>query len=182
MTPAEVVSGIQAGEDAACEELVRIIRHNLRGAARGKLGGECDDALQEIAIAAVVRIRAGQLRDPEKLCAWLGQIGRTRIIDHWRHNVCRRPPGQLVPMDTAAHEAVDPSPTPEERIRVAERAEHIELAMRTVDTFPPAAREVFLRFYVDGQKIPEICREMRMPKGTVKSHIRRARLTLQKAA
>jgi RNA polymerase sigma-70 factor (ECF subfamily) len=54
-------------------------------------------------------------------------------------------------------------------------------AVAAVNELPEIRRSVFMRFWYDGQSQDEICAELGLPTGTVKSRVHRARTALAKA-
>ena len=55
-----------------------------------------------------------------------------------------------------------------------------EELLKEVEKFPESARKVFKLFYVVGQSVDQIANRLKMPTGTVKSHLSRTRSRLRK--
>ncbi len=84
------------GERTAEEELVRrytrgvsIILRRLAGTAAA-----ADDLYQEVFLRAVEKIRAGEVRDPERLSGFICALARNLAIDHFRRRAPEKAPAE----------------------------------------------------------------------------------------
>lgn len=133
----------------------------LRGFVRRLCLRDADDLVQE-ALARAWRSRAAYSTHNGSLDAWLMQIAFRTFLDQR----ARRTPVALGDGDVAVAAPRDLG---------AELREEIAAAMRGLQ---PIERDVLLRFHRDRQSVEEIARALAMPAGTVKSHLRRARMRL----
>lgn len=92
----------------------------------------------------------------------------------WKSSLRRRARrGAIAPAAPAEEaETVSAGETPEERVLKAERAERVNAL---VDALPPPYREVLVLYYSGELTVEEIAKALRLPKGTVKSRLFRAR-------
>ena len=138
------------------------------------------DALQEALISAFRKFhtfRGGSLR------SWLARVVVNACYDEMRQKRRQR----SVPLDqfNAAGEEVesvywlvDPSAGPEERSEASELEHAVQAVLRTL---PPMYRTVLVLVDVEGLSYEEAAAVARVPVGTVKSRLARARLQMQKS-
>lgn len=136
----------------------------LRGLLRRLAGatGDVDDLVQEVWLRAQ-RYRASF--DPDRsLQGWLATTAYRVFLDQRaRDGRAPTPAG-----DASEAWLARPESDPAER----ERVELLLAALR------PVERDVLLRFHRDRHTLAEIAQALRMPEGTVKSHLHRARARL----
>jgi RNA polymerase sigma factor (sigma-70 family) len=159
----------QLGEPAAFDDLIARWHAPLWSFVR-RLVGE-DDAAREIFQDVWVRVIRGipQLRDRAKLRAWLFGIARRTLMDRLRQEYGRSP---TVDVDVDAI-AADPS--------TADDAEDLEALEAALGNLPITEREVLTLFYLQELSLTEVAEALRVPVGTVKSRLFRARQLLRQA-
>lgn len=163
---AEVGRSFAAGSDAALEEAYRRWSALVYTLAVRGTGNSHDGA--DVAQAAFVSAwRARASFDPDKgsLPAWLVTITRRRVADHWKARG-RQPE----PQDPTGHSADSPAAAPDHASAVMDRVLVADALGRLGQ---PQRRIVELAFFSD-MTHPQIARELDLPLGTVKSHIRRS--------
>lgn len=137
----------------------------LRGL--GALDGVAEDLGQD----ALLRLwQQSQHYDSSRgaLSTWLFRIARNLYFDKLR----REPK-----LPFLQEEAIDaePNPTPD---RTESYAEHMALHQR-IDALPAIQARLIRMSYFEAKSHQEIATELNMPLGTVKSHVRRAFMSLQ---
>ncbi len=151
---------LAAGDESALQDLFAEHGPLVMGLARRLVGGDAEDLTQQVFLDAW---RSRHRFDPSKgsAAAWLTGITRFKAIDHWRA-ADRRPStpsaeaGELESVEADVDQVVD----------------HL-IVTRALEALPPVRREVVeLGFYHDLTH-PEIAEKLRIPLGTVKSHMRR---------
>lgn len=124
-----------------------------------------DDLTQET-LLKVFRFR-GTLRDDQRLEAWVYQIARTTLVDHYRR---QRPDGEL-----PANLAAEPAETAEEAAAALARSLRVFL-----EELPEAYREPVRLAEFEGLPLAKIALRMGLSLTAVKSRVRRGRAMLRK--
>jgi RNA polymerase sigma factor (sigma-70 family) len=161
---AALVAAARAGSDAAFARLVAAHQAPLRAFLRRTLGGFdlADDVAQETFVAAWASL--GGLKDAAGFRPWLFGIGWKKAQDALRSGLR----GQA--RDRAWLEASEPSPGVSAEDRMA-----LESAMTAL---PPDQRACVALCLADGFSHGEAADILRLPLGTVKSHVTRGRARL----
>jgi RNA polymerase sigma-70 factor (ECF subfamily) len=165
-----------AGDAAAQQELVR--RHaglvwSLCSRA-GLAAAEAEDVSQEIFWGVFQALP--RFRGESRLSTWLCTLAFRRIVDH------RRSPARRDVAAGAATDASFPQPTrpdgtsPEGDAALAQRRRRVRAAL---DGLAEPARSVLVAYYLGELPVLEIARTLRMPAGTVKTHLHRGRRELR---
>jgi RNA polymerase sigma-70 factor (ECF subfamily) len=143
--PAEAVARIGQGDRAAEELFAGHYFRRVYALARVRLRDEelAREMAQEILMAALLAMRAGRLREPERLTAFVLATARNRIANHFREEN-RRPVMQEATESIAA-------PAIEDRLDIQERRQQLRRAMNRLD---PCDREI-LRLNLVEQIRPE---------------------------
>jgi RNA polymerase sigma-70 factor (ECF subfamily) len=156
--PARLVARIREGERTAEEELVRrytrgvsIILRRLAGTAAA-----ADDLYQEVFLRAVEKIRAGEVRDPERLSGFICALARNLAIDHFR----RRAPEKAPAEPEARLSIPDPAPGPLARVLHLEDSAIIRQVMNELPS--DRDRQVLRRFYLEEDDKDAICADLNL--------------------
>jgi RNA polymerase sigma factor (sigma-70 family) len=159
----------QLGEPAAFDDLIAKWQAPLWSFVRRLVGK--DDEAQEIFQDVWVRVIRGlpQLRDGSKLRAWLFGIARRTLMDRLRQEYARSP---IVDVDVDEI-AADPL-----AIGDSEDLAQLEGALAAL---PIIEREAVTLFYFQELSLNEIAEALKVPVGTVKSRLFRARRLLRQA-
>lgn len=185
----ELVRNILAGDARAFEQFVgryqNLVSHIIFRMVSHRQDRE--ELCQEVFMKAYQHL--GKFRFHARLSTWIGRIAYHAAINHLHK--------MKVPLfddeaagSVRAAEARDrrntlaqvsegcfgAHPTPE---TLAERAEMQALVQAEIERLPPVARTILTLFHHDQLRIREIAEIMRMPAGTVKSHLFRAREKLK---
>ena len=159
----------QLGEPAAFDDLIARWHAPLWSFVR-RLAGS-DDSAQEIFQDVWVRVIRGipQLRDGARLRAWLFGITRRTLMDHLRQEYARSPTVD-VDVDGLASEAPG-----------VEDVENLEELERALVGLPIIEREVLTLFYLQELSLSEVADALKVPVGTVKSRLFRAKRLMRQA-
>ena len=159
----------QLGEPAAFDDLIARWHAPLWSFVR-RLVGE-DDAAREIFQDVWVRVIRGipQLRDGAKLRAWLFGIARRTLMDRLRQEYARSPTVDVDVDEIAVDQAT------------AEDAEDLRQLEAALGNLPITEREVLTLFYLQELSLSEVAEALRVPVGTIKSRLFRARRLLRQA-
>jgi RNA polymerase sigma-70 factor (ECF subfamily) len=171
----------QPHEIEAFEALVERYGRRIYGLAYRMAGNDADakDLTQE----AFIRVyRALRRIDPgANLESWLYRIVTNLYIDLLRRRPKARVESLDAPLVTAkgdevAREVEDPGPDPEEMVINAQLDADIQRALLALS---PDLRMVVVLSDIEGRSYEEIAEMVRIPVGTVKSRLHRARRVLQ---
>lgn len=154
--PAELVRRIREGEAAAEEEMVERYSWGLTFLLRRLTGDQAraDDLYQETFRLVIEKVRAGELREPEKLSAFVQQLARNLFIADCRKST-RHP---TVGGHPAVEASADSGPGPLQRLLARENAAIVRRLLAELE--PPRDREILLRFFVAERPKEEICADL----------------------
>ncbi len=157
------------GDESAFPALLAAYRRPVHGylVRCGVAHGDRDDLFQNI----FLKIHAASASyDPGRpLAPWLFAIVANTMRNHFRDR-----PAALVQVEDPP-DPPDPAPGPDQ---IAEGRETVAWVEAALSALPPAQREVLLLVGVAGLRLREAADALNMPLNTVKTHLRRARLTL----
>ncbi len=173
MDLAMLLERCKAGDELAWEALVRQFQARVFGIAFHYVGNTEDarDLAQEIFIRIYSHLDL--CVDEHMFVPWMVRISRNACIDHLRRKKARP-----IPADVAVEEMLHlqaTGPNPEEHWMADSRKRVIHLAFRKLTNLN---REVILLREILGLPLEEIASLLKIPLGTVKSRINRARLEL----
>jgi len=160
-----LVGRVRAGDVGAEEELVRAYRRGVLAiaAARTRDREAALDLTQEVLIAVLKALREGQLREPEKLAAFVHGIARNLINNYLRTRV-RRAECELDPERAYVPNLV-------EELESAERQRLVRLELEGYST---ADQQILLLSLVDGHTLIEVAQRLNMSHDAVRA--RKSRL------
>ena len=162
----------QSGDLEAFTPLVgkyqdRLYRHIHRRVTDPEVA---EDLTQETWLKAFRAIQS--YRCESAFYSWLYRIAENVCIDHFRRQKYNTEPLHLI--DENRITETDPCPS-----RAVERAELREHLQKALKALTPIRRRVFLLYYHHELPIIAIAAEIGRSEGTIKSHLRNARLQLQ---
>lgn len=166
----ELVENIKENKEFALEELYGLVK-NFTFFLMRQLGTEdLQDSLHDIYLAVVQAIRAGRLRNPERLSAFLTAVARfhtytkidMRVRNRTRHVVLD---GMDVPDSTNL----------EQRVYGQQKLRIVREMLRAMS---PLDREVLRRFYLEDHSKERICRELKLTANQFRNIKSQAKLTL----
>lgn len=150
---------VRTANDADMSRLLTAVQPRLHGFLRKLAGGDADDLVQET-LARAWRSRDSFDRGRGSAEPWLLRIAFRVFLDQRKkHQVT------VAATDDLPDAGSDP----------ARRAELREQTAAMLECLTAPERDVLLRFHRDGESIDSIALALTMPKGTVKSHLHRAR-------
>lgn len=166
---AELARAARRGDKRAFVEIVARYQAMVCGIALGILGdfSASEDAAQEAFLTAWRKFH--ELRDPECLRAWLGQIARNAALGY-----LRRRRGE----DSLEHASAlpDDSPTPHES---AMRDEEAALVRESLANLPETYRLPLVLFYRDGQSTKTVAESLGISEEAVRQRLSRGREILR---
>ncbi len=152
-SPAILVRRIRAGDREAEREMVERYSRGVTFLLLELTGrrDRADDLHQETFRLVLEKVRAGELREPNKLPAFIRQLARNLFIAEYRHQVKRR----MVNDDEVLAASPDPAPGPLTRLLHKENAAIVRRLLAELE--PRRDREILFRFFIAEHRKAEIC-------------------------
>lgn len=169
--PAEIVAGIRRGDASAEDQLVERFARGVAVVLDRHTHGrpEAQDLFQETFAVALEKLRAGELRDPERLAGFMVAIARNLAIAWYRKRARRKTDDAG---DTLA-EVVSPRPGADARVAARETAVLVREVIANLGT--DRDREILFRFYIAEHDKDEICADLRLTRVQFNRVLHRAR-------
>jgi RNA polymerase sigma-70 factor (ECF subfamily) len=157
---APLAARIRDGDRSAEEELVNTYRRGLLviATARTRDREAARDLVQEILIAVLKALRDGQLRESDKLAAFVQGTARN-LINNYLRTRARRQECELDTVDV-------PSPDP---VAEFESAERQRLLRREMQSFSMTDQQILLLSLVDGHPLAEVAQRMGLSHDAVRA-------------
>lgn len=162
------------GDQTAFPKLIQWLRKPIYGylIRCGVKPDSCDDLFQDIFLKIHAAASTYQANRPLK--PWVFTIAANTVRNHFRTENKRR----TIPIDKTIESQPDPSPSIEQNVSTTETTAWLTQA---ITQLPLAQREVLVLTTIQGLQLKDTASILRIPLNTVKTHLRRARLTLLKA-
>jgi RNA polymerase sigma factor (sigma-70 family) len=173
-TDVELVGDTLAGDRNAFEEIVgryQTLVCSLAYSATGDLA-RSEDLAQDTFLAAWRQLR--ELREPEKLRAWICGIIRNRIHDSVRSQ-SREPVDRAATLDQAAEMAAPEAQPSEQAVSRDETA----IMWRALEQIPESYREPLILFHRENQSIERVAESLELSEDAVRQRLVRGRKMLQ---
>jgi len=163
-TQASLARRVHIGDAAAEETVVAVFHERVRllALARTRVPEVAEEVAQDALVAVITALRAGQLRDGERLTAFVYGTARNYIRDYFRTSSRRPQPCPLEPN----HAIVDGDP-----LEALERQALVRSALKTLK---PTDRRVLLLTLVDGLKPGDIAKRLALSDEVVRARKSRA--------
>jgi RNA polymerase sigma-70 factor, ECF subfamily len=152
-----IVNLIAAGHAQGEQLLYQSYSRGLRFLAARYCPEHAEDCMHDAILAAIEQIKAGKLQIPGALPGYLAIILKRAA---WSKNAeLKRRVGNEDTFDLVVSTKAEDRPDPERSLEIQERT---RLMRKGLERLKPAQREILTRFYVQGQKPEQICREMNL--------------------
>jgi RNA polymerase sigma factor (sigma-70 family) len=152
---AELVDRVRHGHPSGLEELYGLAKNFTFFLLRQLGDDDLLDKVHDIFVTVAQAIRAGKLRDPDRLIPFLTTVTRFYTYNQIERRTYSRKRG-------ASIEGINP---PDERMDL-ENATYLDerraIALDILRTMPRRDRDVLCRFYIEEQTKEQICREMEL--------------------
>ena len=159
----DLVYRIHSGDVTASEALYHRFHRGLEFFIRRQNIPDVDDKIQEVFLATLVAIKAGELRDPTRLAGFILGIARNLIYSAIRQlavSRVREVGGDSNGLDSYVLYNI-PSSTPSP-YALLENGERISEIRKALATLCERDREIITRFYLQEEKEEQICAEMNL--------------------
>lgn len=175
----ELIRRVEAGDEAAFEELVRRHQSMVERLAARMLPDVRDreEVCQDVFLRVFRRI--GEFRGESRLATWINTIAYRTCLNLLEGRDDPVPGSQLGPDQDSrpfADRIEADGPSPAER---AERSEVRDVIERAIAGLRPEYRAAITMYHLEEMPVVEIAEAMGLPEGTVKSHLYRARRRLK---
>lgn len=165
-----IIARARRGDADAFEQLVVAYRDQVFRLALRMCGSEADadEVAQEAFLSAWKALP--NFRGESQFSTWLYQLSTHAAID-----LMRREKRQIA-ADITEVSAADPAPSPQQQ---AEQAEQREIVRDAILQLAPEQREVVVLRFMEELSYEEIGAVLKLPSGTVKSRLNRAKAQLK---
>jgi RNA polymerase sigma factor (sigma-70 family) len=170
---AELVARSRAGDTEAFAQIVaryQALICALTFSATGRQS-QSEDLAQETFVVAWKKL--GELREPEKLRAWLCGIARNLCLNLHRDNQ-REPIYYAEPLESANEETIDAS----DPAALAMRSDEEAIVWRALEQMPEIYREPLVLYYRQHQSIEHVAVELDLSEEVVRQRLSRGRKML----
>lgn len=180
-----LVQRARSGDQLAYNELVKRHKHGverlIRPMVRSASSDEVEDLVQEALTKAMLHLNS--YSEEYAFSTWLYRIATNHAIDYLRRRKLNAfsisaPPTSLAGKhedEGKEYEISDTSWVPDDVMLTGERTSLIEQA---IDQLPENYRRIIRLRHNDDMEYEEIARVLKLPMGTVKVHLHRARAAL----
>ena len=169
----ELINKILSGDGRAFEKLVtkyqRLVSHIVFRMIKD--GGDQEDVCQEVFVKVYKSLKS--FRGDSKLSTWIGKIAYNRCVDYLSK---KKIPLMDNDIESAADYITDEKSAPDV---ITERGEISQMLQAEIGNLPPLYRTVVTLYHLDELTYAEIGNIMKLPDGTVKSYLFRARRLLK---
>ncbi|BFM08632.1 RNA polymerase sigma factor [Halioxenophilus aromaticivorans] len=150
----ELVNQIRSGNAQAELSMVTRFAPGLKTMLNRKCSPDiAEDVFQETWRVAIEKVRKGDLRQPDRLPAFIHQIARNQVVMYYRKNSDT----QETPDD---NDLVAPGPSPEQALETRRIQDHVRGMIEQLDT--PRDREILKRYYVLEEDKEQICEDLNL--------------------
>ncbi len=176
----DLITRSQKGDVSAFGRLYQIFRESVFNVVYQMLGSveDADDIAQETFVRAWERLR--QLTSPYAFRNWLLSIA----VNLARNSLRRRPPEMITDAEDGTDEILEHTglnaKNQADASLEAEVRDVRRQVRRAVARLPPAFREVVVLHYFEDLDITDVAQILKIPPGTVKSRLARARRLLMR--
>lgn len=166
-----IIARARRGDADAFEQLVVAYRDQVFRLALRMCGSEADadEVAQEAFLSAWKALP--NFRGESQFSTWLYQLTTHAAID-----LMRREKRQIAADDITEVSAADPAPSPQQQ---AEQSEQREIVRDAILQLAPEQREVVVLRFMEELSYEEIGAVLKLPSGTVKSRLNRAKAQLR---
>ena len=157
---ARLVGRIRSGDRSAEEELVHTYQRGVLAIAtvRTRDREAARDLAQEVMIAVLKALRAGQLREANKLAGFVQGTARNLINNHLRRQASRAEV-ELIGEETPGADLI-------EQLELAERRRMIQLELRS---FNAIDQQILLLSLVDGHSLAVVAQRLSLSHDAVRA-------------
>ena len=168
----ELVSQIQQGSPKAELQMY----HRFASGLKTMLNRKCsspdiaEDVFQETWRVVLEKVRNGDLRQPDRLAAFVHQIARNQVVMYFRkHSDTQEAPDE--------NDLVAAGPNPEQALETNRLQQFVREIIESLDA--ARDREVLMRFYVKEEDKDDICKDLQLTSQHFNRVIYRAKMRMK---
>lgn len=171
----QLVERILAREANAEAEMIARYDSGLRALLfkRSKDKQLADDIAQDTWFVVISKVRKGELRESEKLAAFIIQTGKNQLLMHYRKKSTSE-----TQLDEDFREPIDAGLTPEQDLQNAQLGALIGRLFKSMSQ--KRDREILKNFYLRGREKGELCNELNISEAHFDRVLFRARQRFKK--
>lgn len=160
-----LIGRILSGDEAAEDELVRLYKRRVFAIAAARTGDReaARDLAQEVLMAVLQAARKGQVRESDKLAAFIQGTARNLINNYFRTRGRRAE----CSLEVVTFASIDP-------VEEQESAERGRLLRQELQSYSALDQQILLFSLVDGHSLAEVAKRLKMSHGAVRA--RKSRL------
>lgn len=165
--PLDLVSRIISGDRAAEETLVREYTRGVRALLRfqTRTPEVAEDLFQETFLTVIGKTRRGEVRDVEKLNAFIQGVARNIATAHYRKETRDRSDSHFDALERIAAQIPGP-------LELADHDQAIEILQLAIDSLPVERDKLLLkRYFFEDITVDQLCLEL----GTNRRHFARVK-------
>jgi len=169
-----LVTRFKAGDVSAFEAIMKHYDPYVMGLALRMTGNRAaaEDVCQEVFLKVLKGL--GRFKGGSGLKTWIFRICHNAVVDYVRSSKADGRPIEEISETVMEQAGEVASP-----IQTIEEGQLREEVQRAMSTLPPLPREVLHLYYWNQLSVNEIGKTMRLPEGTVKTHLFRGRKALR---
>lgn len=170
-SPGALVQRIRTGDRSAEDELVQRYSRGVFFVINQSVSDTtvADDIYQESFRLVLEKVRAGEVREPERLSGFISSLTRNLVIEYFR-----RSSRQQARQEADADQRI-PSPQPSQLDQLLRKEQGL-LARRVLEALPSDRdRKVLYRFYIADDEKEQICADLEVSSGHFNQILCRAR-------
>jgi RNA polymerase sigma-70 factor, ECF subfamily len=161
-----ILSGDTVAETELVERYSRGVYFLLSELTRDR--ARADDLHQETFRLVIEKVRAGELREPERLPGFIRQLAKNLFIADYRKTALR----SMEDLETVPQPA---APAPDQLVQVLQEEDTRLVRELLAGLQPERDRLVLFRFYLAGEPREKICADLGLTVGTFNVALHRAR-------
>ncbi|WP_448554080.1 RNA polymerase sigma factor [Thalassotalea montiporae] len=151
---AQIINGNSEAETAMVSRYQRGLLFMLRH--RSKNAALAEDISQETWRLVIEKVRAGELKNPDKLASFIVQIGKNQLLMHYRKQQPHQQSEDRPPLHETAEVQEQDHPQ-----HILEKHNNALLVRQLINEMPTHRdKELILRFYLHEQEKQAICQEL----------------------
>lgn len=178
-TDKSLVERCLAGEDLAWEELIRVHTKRVYGLCYRFTNSptEAQDLTQEVFLRIFKSVKSFRSEEGN-FSTWLARLTRNLLIDHYRRTRQDRSTDSIEVQLPMLEEKLTATARPDGLVAGREAREQLQSALQKLS---PELRETLILRDLEDMEYREIADVLKIPEGTVKSRLNRARAELARA-